>query len=193
MKGAVVIITAALALSAADAPPPVAQKFYKLFDDLRAAQADKAKGVNKTVNFQLAEREINDYMVYSLKTTPRPGLQSVTIKLFPQNYISTFTVIDFDAVEKWHPGTIPTLLKPILSGKKSIWVDYRIQADNGQATFSVEKAYYNDIRIPAFVVQKAIHVVAARQPEHYDTDKPLPLPFGLRKVWTGEHQVSGVN
>jgi hypothetical protein len=96
-------------------------------------------------------------------------------------------------VEKWKPGTIPALLKPVLSGKKSVWVDYRFQTVNGQASFSVEKAYYNDVRIPAFVVQRAIHLVAARQPEKYDTDKPLPLPFGLRKVWTAEHRVNGTN
>jgi hypothetical protein len=179
--------------SATDAVPPVAQKFYTLFDELRAAQDAKAKGINKPVNFSLTEREINDYMVYSLRTTPRPGLQSVTLKFFPDNYVSAFTVIDFDAVEKWKPGTIPALLKPVLSGKKSVWVDYRFQTVNGQASFSVEKAYYNDVRIPAFVVQRAIHLVAARQPEKYDTDKPLPLPFGLRKVWTAEHQVSGTN
>ena len=188
-----ILFAASIAVRAADPVPPVATKFYALFDELRAAQDAKAKGQNKPVSFTLTEREINDYLIYSLKATPRPGVQSVNIKFFPNNYISTFTVVDFDAIEKWKPGTIPTLLKPVLSGKKSIWVDYRLQTNQGQATFSVEKAYYNEIRIPAFVVQKAIHVVAARQPEHYDTDKPLPLPFGLAKVWTAEHQVSGRN
>ena len=38
-----------------------------------------------------------------------------------------------------------------------------------------------------------IEVVAARQPEHYDTSKPVPLPFGLRKVWTGDKVVMGEN
>src|SRR5215469_7564756 len=109
-RAAALLLAATLGLPAASlaagAVPPVAQKFYKLFDDLRAAQDAKAKGVNKPINFTLTEREINDYMVYSLKATPRPGLQSVTIKFFPNNYVSTYTVIDFDAVEKWKPGTI---------------------------------------------------------------------------------------
>jgi hypothetical protein len=34
-------------------------------------------------------------------------------------------MVDFDAVEKCKPSTIPTLLSPVLSGKESIWIDYR--------------------------------------------------------------------
>jgi hypothetical protein len=173
----------------ADAPPP-AQKFLGLFEQLRAAQAPNA---HQNVAFRFSDSEINDYMLYSLRVTPRPGLQSVTVKIFPQNYISTYTVVDFDAVERWHPGTIPTLLKPILNGKKTIWVDYRIDANNYKITFSVEKAYYQDIRLPAFFVNKMIQIVAARQPEKYDTSKPMPIPFGLKQIWTSDHVVQGRN
>ena len=168
-------------------------KFLSTFDELRAAQAENAKGGHKRVSFQFSDAEINEYMRYSLQATPRPGLRSVTVKIFPQNYISTFTVVDFDAVERWHPGTIPTLLKPVLNGQKSIWVDYRINAQDSKMTFSVEKAYYENVRLPAFFVEKMIQIVAARQPEHYDTSKPVPIPFGLRQVWTADHVMQGQN
>ena len=175
-------------------PSPAVPKVLDLFHRLHAAEEQKKQGKPMSkVSFQLTESEVNDYAVHALRTTPRPGLQSVTVKLFPNDYYSTYTVIDFDAVERWKPGTIPTLLKPVLSGKRSIWVDYRVNAQNGFCTFSVEKAYFGSIRLPAFFVQKMIQVVAARQPEHYDTSKPVPLPFGLRKVWTGDKQVSGEN
>ena len=125
---------------------------------------------------------------------PRPGIESVTVRAFPYNYVSTFTVVDFDAVERWKPGTVPSVLRPVLKGKKSIWVDYRFQAAHTQVTFSVEKAYYQDVRLPAFFVQKIIQMVAGRQPEKYDTTRPLLLPFGLRRVWTtANHQISGEN
>jgi hypothetical protein len=123
-------------------------------------------------------------MRYSLHATPRPGLDSVTVKIFPQNYVSTFTVVDFDAIERWKPGTIPVVLRP---------VDYRFSAANSKVTFSVEKAYYDSIRLPAFFVGKMIEIVAARQPEHYDTTKPLPLPFGLRNLWTENQTIKGNN
>ncbi len=118
----------------------------------------------------------------------------MTVKAFPNNYVSTFTIVDFDAVERWKPGTIPAVLRPVLQGRKSIWVDYRFQTVNAKVTFTVEKAYYQDVRLPAFFVQKMIQLVAERQPEKYDTSKPLPLPFGLRRLWTtSQHQISGEN
>jgi hypothetical protein len=194
-----IVIAVALAatgsLCAADVPaiPPVATKFLQLFQDLREADAARATGKMRHVSFQLSASEINDYSRYALHTTPRPGIDSVTVNIFPHNYISTFTVIDFDAVERWKPGTIPFLLKPILKGKKSVWVDYRFQAENSKVTFSVEKAYYQDIRLPAFFVQQMLEIVAKRQPEKYDLSKPVPLPFGLRRVSTTEHVVMGEN
>jgi hypothetical protein len=191
--GFFVCLAAVVAAASAPAPPPVVAKFLSTFDELRAAQAENAKGGHKQVSFRFSDSEINDYMQYSLQAAPRPGVRSVTVKIFPQNYISTFTVVDFDAVERWHPGTIPTLLKPVLNGQKSIWVDYRINARDSKMTFSVEKAYYQNVRLPAFFVEKMIQIVASRQPEHYDTSKPVPIPFGLRQVWTTDHVMQGQN
>jgi hypothetical protein len=186
---------AAGGLFAADnAPmPPVATKFLGLFQDLRDAEAQKTAGKPRHVSFRISSSEIDDYMRWSLKTTPRPGLESITMKIFPHNYVSTFTIVDFDAVEKWKPGTIPGILRPVLNGKKSIWVDYRFGGENGKMTLSVEKAYYGGLRLPAFFVQEMIKIVAARQPEKYDTTKPLPLPFGLKSVWTEDQFVIGEN
>jgi hypothetical protein len=191
--GLVLALVAAARLPAADPSiPPVAQKFLTMFQELREAEAQPADK-RRHVSFALSDTEINDYMRYALRTTPRPGLESVTVKIFPHNYVSTYTVVDFDAVERWKPGTIPSLLRPVLRGKQSIWVDYRFGGANSKISFTVEKAYYDSIRLPAFFVDKMIQIVAARQPEHYDTSKPLPLPFSLRNVWTEDKIVKGNN
>jgi len=179
--------------NAPSAPPPVAVKFLDLFDRLRGAEAQKMRGTPQHIAFRLSDAEINDYLRYSLQATPRPGLDSLTVKLFAHNYISTFTQFDFDAVERWKPGTIPAVLRPVLSGKKTLWVDYRFQAGNAGISFTVEKAYYQNVRLPAFLVSKVIEIVAARQPEKYDTSKPLPLPFGMRALWTADHTIAGEN
>lgn len=173
--------------------PPVARKFLTLFDQLRAAEAQKAAGKPEHVAFDMTDAEVVEYFKYSLHATPRPGLDSFLAKFFPNNYVSTYIVIDFDAVEKWRPGTVPTLLKPVLSGKKSVLIDYRIDAKDYRMTFSVEKARFQDIAIPAFVVQKVIEIVASRQPEHYDTSKPIPIPFGLKNLWTTQGAMHGQN
>lgn len=182
------------ALAAGNQQPGPVAKVKDLFGRLQTAQRQKAAGQQpQRVAFEFSEAELNQYVTYALKATPRPGVHSITVKLFPYNYVSTYTVVDFDAIEKWKPGTVPTLLRPVLSGTKAIWVDYRFKAAGGTATFSVEKAYFQNIRIPAFAVEKMIQVVAARQPEHYDTTRPVPLPFGLRQIVTGDKSVKGEN
>jgi hypothetical protein len=174
--------------------PPAVVKVLDVFSRLQAAQQQRAAGKTPArVQFRLSDAEINQYMTYALHSTPRPGLDSVSVKIYPYNYISTYTTIDFDAVERWKPGTIPALLKPVLNGKKTVWVDYRFSAENGSAAFSVEKAYFQSVRLPAFFVEKMIEIVAARQPEKYDTTKPVPLPFGLRRLSTADHVASGWN
>ena len=159
-------------------------KVLDLFDRLRAG--------TKT-EFQLTEAEVNEYLVAALKRQPRPGLQSTQIKFFPNNYVTTYTLLDFGAVERWKPGTIPMLMRPVLTGRKTVWIDIRFHVAGGQLTYTVEKAYFEKIWLPAVVVQKVIAVVAARQPEHYDTTKPLPLPFGLRELRVGDKSMSGAN
>jgi len=183
------------AATRADGPPPpaIATKFLDLFERLRTAQEKSAEGEHQQVAFQLSETEVNDYMRYALKTTPRPGLDSVTVKFFPKDYVSTFTRVDFDAVERWKPGTIPAGLRPILKGKKAISIDCRIHVLDSKMTFTVEKARYEVMALPAFFIEKMIHIVAARQPEKYDTAKPLPLPFGLSKLAISEHLMKGSN
>ena len=191
------LVTAALGWEASaatnDRPsgphPAVVTKILDLFDRLRAAQ----EGDHQAVSFSLSETEINEYLRYSLKSTPRPGVESVTMKFFAKDYLSTYTRVDFEALEQWRPGTIPTVLRPFLKGKKAIWIDFRIKAEDSNMTFTVEKARYEEMALPPVFVTKLIQVVAAQQPEHYDTSKPMPIPFGLRRVKTEEHIIKGNN
>jgi hypothetical protein len=174
--------------------PPVAARVLDLFDRLRAAHDKVAAGGRfQLVAFQLSEAEINDYLTYALKATPRPGVSSISVKVSGNDNISTLTNVDFDALEQWHPGTIPPLLRKVLRGKKTISVDFRIHAENSNMTFSVEKARYENTPLPPVFVEKMIEMMAARQPEHYDTSRPIPIPFDVRKVWTTEHTLQGHN
>jgi hypothetical protein len=186
------VFSAGTVSPATPAPPPVAARILDLFDHLRDAEQHKGDA-DSNVSFKLNADEVNDYLRYALKTTPRPGLESISVKFFPKDYVSTFTKVDFDAVEHWKPGTIPALLRPFLKGKKTILIDFRMKAQNSNLTFSVEKARYDDMVLPAFFVEKVIQIVAARQPEKYDTSKPIPLPFGLTTVTTDEKIVRGHN
>jgi hypothetical protein len=169
----------------AGARPPAVQKMDKVNDDLARYNALRAAGKPAPkVTFEFTEQEMNQYMAWALKNEARPGVDSIILKFFEGNYISSYSVLDFDAVERWQPGTIPRLLRPVLSGKRALWVDLRFTASGSHATYTVEKAFFDKLPVPTVVVEKVIAVIAARQPEHYDTTKPIPLPLGIDRAWT---------
>jgi flagellar motor protein MotB len=167
-------------------PTPAVRKVLDLMTRLRMVPP-------QPVEFQLSQAETNEYLAYALRTTPRPGIDSVRVKIFPNNYLSTLTVLDFDAVARWNPLLIPPMLRPVLHGKRSILVDYRFHVEDGKATFAIEKAYYQNTSLPHFVVRKVLQTIAAQQPERLEIDEPVPLPFGLRGVRTDEGVVMGEN
>jgi hypothetical protein len=178
---------------AAVAVGPV-EKMLDFFDRLRKADAEQAAHRPAPhVETRFTEGEVNDYMVYALKTTPRPGVRSIHVEFADGNYISTTVMADLDALERWKPGTIPGALRWVLSGTKSLRVDVRFrQTTDKLVGIAVEKAYYQDLRIPALVVEEMMKILAARQPEHYDMNH-LMLPMGLKRMWTTGHTISGMN
>jgi hypothetical protein len=185
----VLLPAAAIAITSFAAEPSGgAGRVAGLLESLQRAQAQP-----QPVRFDFSEAEINDYIAFALQRTPRPGLAGSAVKFFPGNYVSTFTTVDFAAVESWHPGTIPAVLKPILSGRRRVLVDFPLAPADGLVRFRVEKAEFEGIAIPSAVVNEVVRVLAARQPEHYDTTKPVPLPFGLKTFWTQPGRVLGQN
>ena len=62
--------------------PPTAAKFLGLFDELQTAEVEGGK---PHMASQRTDAEINHYTRYGLRTTPRPGPDSLPVKIFPQN------------------------------------------------------------------------------------------------------------
>jgi len=164
------------------------------FDRLRKAEMEQAAHRPVPhVEARFAEGEVNEYLANALRTAPRPGVRSIHIELADGNYIATTVVVDLDALERWQPGTIPWALRWALSGTKTLRVDMRFrQPTDRLVRLSLEKAYYQDLRIPAWLVQEMMRILAARQPEHYDIDRQM-LPMGLRRMWTTGHTISAMN
>jgi hypothetical protein len=179
-------------------PPAVAggpvERMLGFFDSLReAGREQEAHRAVPHVEARFTDGEVNEYLAYALRTVPRPGVKAIRIECADGNYIATTVVADLDALERWRPGTISFVLRWALSGIKTLRVDLRFrQTTDWLVGLSVEKAYYQDLRIPAWLVQEMMRILAAHQPEHYDTDR-LMLPMGLRRVWTAGRTISAMN
>ena len=170
------------------------ERMLGFFESLRnAGREQAAQRAVPHVEGRFADGEVNEYLAYALKTAPRPGVESIHVECANGNYIATTVVADLDALERWKPGTIPGALRWALSGTKSLRVDLRFrQTTDKLVGLSVEKAYYQDLRIPALVVEEMMKILAARQPEHYDMNH-LTLPMGLRRMWTTGDSITAMN
>jgi outer membrane protein OmpA-like peptidoglycan-associated protein len=163
----------------APVPTPASAKVLDLLSRLQTLPP-------QPVRFRLSDDEVNQYIIYALLTSPRPGVASVHLKFFTHNYLSTLTVIDFDAIERWSPGLVPGFFD--LTGKKAIWVDLRFSIDKGSISYKVEKAFYQDKNLPHWLAEKIIQTIGARQPENLGGQE-MPVPFRLRRIQTGEHYI----
>jgi outer membrane protein OmpA-like peptidoglycan-associated protein len=165
-------------------PPPVpTPAALRILDITARLQAVP----HQQVSFRLSEDEVNQYLVYALLRTPRPGISSVSVRFFPHDYVSTLTMIDFDDIERWSPGLVPGFFG--LSGKRTVWIDFRFSSGNGTVALKIEKAFYQDKSLPHFLAEKIVQTLGARQPEGFGTDDEMMLPFGLRRVHTGQRYI----
>jgi hypothetical protein len=109
-------------------------------------------------------------------------VQPLTLKALAHNYVSTLTVVDFDAVERWKPGTIPIVLRPFLHGKQTIGVDY--QFSGGQFENHVRGGKGLLRRRPPTRVFCGDDYSDCRRPAAGTLryQQPAALPLGLRHV-----------
>jgi len=142
------------------------------------------------VRMRLSEDEVNQYLRFALLRSPRPGIDAVSVKFFPHDYVSTLTVIDFDALNKWSPGLVSGLLD--ISGKKAVWIDVRFSIDRGTLSYKVEKAFFEDKAIPRLLAEKIIQAIGAQQPENMSGSE-MPVPLGLKRIETSDHFVEVEN
>lgn len=184
------LLAAAAVLMAATVTPAV-KKIQKIEQDLDQAQS--AKGKKPVVAFQLTEAELNDYLRWTLAEEARPVVTAIKLDLRDGDQVTGRATLDLDDIERTRPGTVPKLLQFVIHGMKTFTIDMHFKAQQGLLTFEVQKADLDGVAVPAALVTRIIQIAAERQPEHYDTRKPIPLPNGVRTVTTGNDVLRGSN
>ena len=179
-------VTSDLVSARIEEPSGDVVKVLELFRQLRNVP-------RQPVSFRISEDEINNYLVYALSLGPRPGVESIKVKIFSNNYVTTLVRLDLDALEKKGAGAILAPFHLLLNGQKDLWLDFRFSVKDAQMTFTVEKAYYQNTQLPALFVTQLIRLAGTLQPEHFDMSKPVPLPFNLRSLRTEKGAILGSN
>ncbi len=189
-------VTAAVPkMQVAAAPPAASGEFTQgaiQVTDLLASlsrydQEGRPKG--HKIEFEVPERAINEYLAFSLRNRPRPGISSVTVSLLPGNDIAATVEVDFGAVSA---DLIPEAMRAVLSGKRTVKVNGHFSSKDGNLTFTLKDVAGPDGKVLANkLMNDLLRAIGGRQPESYDPSKPLELPFGLKKVWTEKQSFLG--
>jgi hypothetical protein len=188
-------VDAATPVKAKAAPSGESTQGTMQIQDLLASLArfdQNGRDPAQKIGFEIPERAVNEYLAYVLRNRPRPGISAITVTLLPNNEISGVVEIDFKAVTGWNPEILPEPLRALLSGKQAIKVNARLESRNGTFSFLLKDAQGPDGKqLSNKMMSEILQSIGSRQPESYDTAKPMPLPFGLKRVWTEKQSVCG--
>jgi hypothetical protein len=141
-------------------------------------QNGKAGG-QKHVGFDLPETLVNQYIAYLIDSQTRRGVKQATIKVASKNQVSVACRLDLRQIKAWDPSVIGE--GSPLVGKDELAVNATVSVDitNGMAKISILSASDASGAVDKAVIQQLFQVVASNQPEHFDLNKPIKLPFNL--------------
>jgi hypothetical protein len=146
------------------------------------------------IGFELPEASVNDYIAYVLRTRPRPGVQKMRVSLMAHNQITFEAEVDFTAIAQWLSWTPPDALKSMLTGTQTVRLNLEFEARDGAVTLKWKDAFGpGNQTVPSPILTTVLQSLGAHQPEAFDTTKPIPLPYGLKRIWTDKHSLSGEN
>jgi hypothetical protein len=144
------------------------------------------------LGFEIPETAVNEYLAYALRNRPRPGISAITVTLLPRNEVAATITIDFDAVQKWNPEILPEPLRPLFTGKLALRMNTQVSSKDGSFTFVLKDVRRTDgTAIRNQVVTDVLRALGSRQPESYNPDGPMTLPFGLKRVWIEKQLLCG--
>jgi hypothetical protein len=146
----------------------------------------------RKLGFEIPEKALNDYMVYALRVRPRPGISSITVSLLPNNQISSDVEIDFDALKKWNSSIFPEALAGLFTGKRTVHADITFESKDGTIKVALKDAQGPDGKaIAGKIMSVMFQALGSRQPEAVDPARPITLPFGIKRIWTGKQLICG--
>jgi len=203
LVGAVLILAARAADQPAPKPEPVTvphlsgevtpwvQQVIDLLDSLTKYDQG-GRDPNHKMGFELPEKAVNEYLAYSLHKKPRPGLGAIAVTFLSQNEVSIAFEVDFDSLGQWTVSKIPDRLRPVLAGKPAMRMNVQFDASNGLLSTTFKGGVGPDgSPLPPGIALSLLQALELRQPESVDASKPIPLPYGLKRVWINKRSICG--
>ena len=149
-----------------------------LLDQLWDYQNGQTEG-KKHVGFDVPEILVNQYIAYLIDSKTRLGVKAATLKITGKNKVDIDCAIDLNQIRRWSPAAIK--LDPLLADKDDLRVLATATVDitGGMATVSLLSARDIAGGISLDTIKTLFRVIARNQPERFDIDNPIKLPFDL--------------
>lgn len=127
----------------------------------------------------LTEQEVNSFADAAIQSKKRLGIMKVSFDLKPGTFFTT-ALINMDDVKL--SGFAFRMFKAVLSGTQRLEAEGKLLNTGGKGSYEVQSARFNNIPVPAFVVNAVIGYLGQRQPPHIDVTEPFTWPYGIRDV-----------
>ena len=143
---------------------------------------ERAGGGQETCGINVPEILVNQYIAYLIDSKTRLGVKAATIKITGKDTVTVGCRLNLVQIGKWNAAAIKA--DPLLAGKDDLNVTAAAKMDitNGIATVSLLSAHDATGGIGLDTLKALFRVVARNQPEHFDIDHPIKLPFDLSVV-----------
>lgn len=138
-------------------------------------------------SFVLSEADINAFTEVAIQSKKRLGVKKVEFEFRPGGVFYTRALINMDEVEL--TGFAVRMFKSVLSGVQTLEAEGKLTSLAGKGTYQVQRARFNNIPVPAWLVNSVIGFLGKRQPPHIDVTEPFEWPYGVRDVKVVQDQV----
>ena len=162
----------------AQASDPEVSKVTRLLEELRD---NDEQGTVPNRTYELTEEELNAYLSAQLRQQDQKAVQSISLFLKEGTFL---TVVEVDVDELQFQGDDVTTgnLRLLLKGTKTLEVEGKVQAENGMATYLVQKARLSGIPVPALLVNSLLRSLGKKNDPPFDPTQPFEMPYGILSV-----------
>jgi hypothetical protein len=145
---------------------------------------------SRRVGFELPETVVNLYLAATLPGKPRPMIDEMRLTMLPGDRCVVDAKVDFDALQKAAPKLFSASERQQFKGLKSVRAEFHFSVSSGFLSFEATPLP-SEVTPSQRLLPEVIRQIAASQPEKIDTQRRIPLPFGLRRLWTREGVLCG--
>lgn len=155
-------------------PEDPATRVHQVLVKLKEPKKNK-----RSERFVFTGEELNAFADAVIQGEKRLGVEKLRLGL-KQDGFSARAVINMDEVQL--SGIAFRMFRAVMSGMQTLEAEGKFTTANGKGVCKITSSSFNNLPVPAWLVNAVIGYLGKRQPPHIDISEPFDLPYGIRDV-----------